>query len=184
MPTGGNDRARPGPATMGPARCRAGLLRSPRPAGTRVRVRPAPHLVTTTVDARTCATPGLLAPAPALASVPARNQHDKPAEHPFAAAYRRFTRTTDPTRIRLARLKSLSVMANSVRGGSAANRQVFRHGPDGVVGRSFDRSWPGSAWAGRRHVTRSWPAASFRNTDRCRPYTVCRPASNLPAIAR
>jgi hypothetical protein len=107
-------RPRPGPAAVGPARCRGGCLRPPRPAGTRVRVRPAPHLVTTTVDARTCATQGLLAPAPALASVPARNQHDNRAEQPFAAAYRRLTRTTDPTRIRLARLKSLSVFARKV----------------------------------------------------------------------
>ncbi len=42
--------------------------------------------------------------APALALVPARNQHDQRAEQPIAAANRRLTRTTDPTRTRLARL--------------------------------------------------------------------------------
>jgi hypothetical protein len=50
--------------------------------------------------------------APALASVPARNQHDKLAEQPVAAASHRLTRTTDLTSIRLARLKSLSVIAD------------------------------------------------------------------------
>jgi hypothetical protein len=44
-----------------------------------------------------------------LASVPARNQHDKPAEQPIAAANQRLTRTTDLTGIGRARLKSLSV---------------------------------------------------------------------------
>ena len=66
----GTDCARPRPAARGPARCRAGNLRPPRPAGTRVRVRPAPHLVTTTVVRRSRATPGGLVPA--IARPPAR----------------------------------------------------------------------------------------------------------------
>jgi class 3 adenylate cyclase len=46
-----------------------------------------------------------------LALVPARNWHGKHAEQPIAAANRRLTRTTDPTRICLERPKSLSVAA-------------------------------------------------------------------------
>jgi hypothetical protein len=43
--TEGKRRARLQPAAMGPAGCRDGQLRSPRPAGTRVRLRLAPYLV-------------------------------------------------------------------------------------------------------------------------------------------
>jgi len=43
-----------------------------------------------------------------LASAPARKYDDKRAEQPIAAENQRLTRTTDPTTLRLARLKSLS----------------------------------------------------------------------------
>jgi predicted ester cyclase len=45
----------------------------------------------------------------ALPSLPAPNQPDEAAEQPVAAASHRLTRAADLTRIRLARLKSLSV---------------------------------------------------------------------------
>lgn len=61
--------------------------------------------------AGSCLPPPACLRAPALALVPARNQHDKRAEQPIAAANRRLTHTTDPTSMRLARLNCLSIIA-------------------------------------------------------------------------
>jgi hypothetical protein len=75
----------------------------------------ADRLVATTVGARLCAPPDLLAPVPAspdraatLVSAPAR-KYDKRAEQPITAENQRFTHTTDPTPLRRARLISLSL---------------------------------------------------------------------------
>jgi hypothetical protein len=51
-----------------------------------------------------CAPPDLLAP------VPARQYHDKRAEQPITAENQRLIRTTGPTTLRPARLKSLSLI--------------------------------------------------------------------------
>ena len=69
----------------------------------------------TTLGARRCAQPALLAPAPAqpaapghLASAPAQKYDDKREEQPIAAENPRLTRLTHTTKIGLARLICLS----------------------------------------------------------------------------
>jgi hypothetical protein len=73
MPTTeGKDRARPWSTAMRPARCQGGWLRSQCPAGTRVRVRSARHLVTPTVHRPPRTTPGRRVPALAKRAIPTR----------------------------------------------------------------------------------------------------------------